>query len=134
MSESTPVPPLGTGVSLFIVFLTSPIFLIKQTLLNTISMNLRPLADRLIIAAGKKEEVTASGLVLPDTASKERPEQGEVIAVGPGRLDEDGERMPMSVKVGDTVVFKKYAPDEVEVDGKEYLVISESDVLAVIVK
>jgi chaperonin GroES len=97
-------------------------------------MNLRPLADRLIIAAGKNEEVTASGLVLPDTASKERPEQGEVIAVGPGRLDEDGERMPMSVKVGDTVVFKKYAPDEVEVDNKEYLVISESDVLAVIVK
>ena len=97
-------------------------------------MNLRPLADRLIIAAGKKEEVTASGLVLPDTASKERPEQGEVIAVGPGRFDEDGERIPMSVKVGDTIVFKKYSPDEVKVGDKEYLVISESDVLAVIEK
>jgi chaperonin GroES len=97
-------------------------------------MNLRPLADRLIIAAGKKEEVTASGLVLPDTASKERPEQGEVIAVGPGRFDEDGERIPMSVKVGDTIVFKKYSPDEVKVGDKEYLVISEADVLAVIEK
>lgn len=95
-------------------------------------MNLRPLGDRLIISVGPKEEKTASGLILPDAASKERPEQGEVIAVGPGRFDEDGERMPMSVKVGDKVVFKKYSPDEVEVDGKEFLVISESDVLAVI--
>lgn len=97
-------------------------------------MNLRPLGDRLIVSAGSKEEMTASGLVLPDTASKERPEQGEVIAVGPGRFDEDGERIPMSVKVGDTVVFKKYSPDEVKVGDKEYLVISESDVLAVIEK
>jgi chaperonin GroES len=95
-------------------------------------MNLRPLADRLIIEAGKNEEMTASGLVLPDTASKERPEQGKVIAVGPGRLDDKGNRIPMSAKVGDTIVFKKYSPDEVEIDKKKYLVISESDVLAVI--
>lgn len=95
-------------------------------------MNLRPLADRLIIAAGKKEEMTASGLLLPDTASKERPEQGVIIAAGPGRMDDKGNRIAMSVKVGDRVVFKKYSPDEVEVDKKEYLVISESDVLAVI--
>ncbi|MCE9586343.1 co-chaperone GroES [Candidatus Uhrbacteria bacterium] len=95
-------------------------------------MNLRPLADRLIIEAGKKEETTASGLFLPDTAAKERPEQGKVIAIGPGRLDEKGVRIPMSVKIGDTIVFKKYSPDEVEIDKKEYLVISESDVLAVI--
>lgn len=95
-------------------------------------MNLRPLADRLIIAAGKKEEMTASGLLLPDTASKERPEQGVIIAAGPGRMDDKGNRIAMSVKVGDKVVFKKYSPDEVEIDEKEYLVISESDVLAVI--
>lgn len=95
-------------------------------------MNLRPLADRLIIAAGTKEEMTASGLVLPDTASKERPEQGVVIAAGPGRMDDKGNRIAMSVKVGDKIVFKKYSPDEVEVEEKEYLVISESDVLAVI--
>lgn len=97
-------------------------------------MNLRPLGDRLIVSVGPKEEKTASGLILPDTASKERPEQGEVIAVGPGRFDEAGKRIPMSVQVGDTVVFKKYSPEEVKVDDKEYLVISESDVLAVIVK
>jgi chaperonin GroES len=97
-------------------------------------MNLRPLGDRLIVSVGSKEEKTASGLVLPDTASKERPEQGEVIAIGPGRLDDKGARVPMSVKIGDTVVFKKYSPDEIKLDGKEYLVISESDILAVIEK
>ncbi len=95
-------------------------------------MNLRPLSDKVIVTASTKEEKTASGLVLPDTASKERPEQGTVIAVGPGRFDEDGERMPMSVKVGDKVMFKKYSPDEVKVDGKDYLVLSESDIIAVI--
>ncbi|MCC6563601.1 co-chaperone GroES [Candidatus Uhrbacteria bacterium] len=98
-------------------------------------MNLRPLADKVIVASSNKEEMTASGLVLPDTASKERPEQGTVVAVGPGRFDEDGEkRIPMSVKVGDVVIFKKYSPDEVKVDGKEYLVLSESDLIAVLEK
>jgi chaperonin GroES len=96
-------------------------------------MNLRPLFDKVLVTSSSKEETTASGLVLPDTASKERPEQGTVIAVGPGRFDEDGEkRIPMSVKVGDKVVFKKYSPDEVKVDDKEYLVLSESDIIAVI--
>jgi len=97
-------------------------------------MNLRPLGDRLIISAGSKEEMTASGLVLPDTTTKDRPEQGEVIAVGPGRLDDHGNRIAMSVKVGDTIVFKKYSPDEVKVGDQEYLVIAESDVLAIIEK
>lgn len=96
-------------------------------------MNLRPLFDKVLVTSSSKEETTASGLVLPDTASKERPEQGTVIAVGPGRYDEDGEkRIPMSVKVGDKVVFKKYSPDEVKVEDKEYLVLSESDIIAVI--
>ena len=97
-------------------------------------MNLRPLADKVIVSSSNKEEMTASGLVLPDTASKERPEQGTVVAVGPGRLDESGKAIPMSVKVGDVVVFKKYSPDEVKVDGKEYLVLSESDLIAVLEK
>ncbi len=92
----------------------------------------RPLGDRLIIKALTKEEVTSSGIILPDTADKERPEQGEVISVGPGRVLDNGSLAPMHVKVGDKVVFKKYSPDEVKVDGAEYLVISESDVLAVI--
>lgn len=94
-------------------------------------MKLRPLGDKLIVSAASKEEKTASGLVLPET-STERPEQGTVVAVGPGRLDDDGERMPMSVKVGDKVMFKKYSPDEIKVDGVDYLVLSESDILAVI--
>ncbi|MEI7512734.1 MAG: co-chaperone GroES [Candidatus Uhrbacteria bacterium] len=95
-------------------------------------MNLRPLADKVIVTVSPKEEMTASGLVLPDTANKERPEQGTIVSVGPGRFDEAGKLVPMSVKVGDKVVFKKYAPDEVKVDGKEYLVVSESDLIAVI--
>lgn len=97
-------------------------------------MNLRPLADKVVVASANKEEMTASGLVLPDTANKERPEQGTVIAVGPGRMDESGKAIPVSVKIGDVVVFKKYSPDEVKVDGKEYLVLSESDLIAVLEK
>lgn len=95
-------------------------------------MQLRPLHDRLVVKASSKEEVTASGIILPDTVDKERPEQGEVIAVGPGRLMENGQRAAMSVKVGDKVVFKKYSPDEIKIEEKEYLVLSESDVMAVI--
>ncbi len=95
-------------------------------------MNLQPLNDRLIVKALPKEEVTKSGIILPDTVDKERPEQGEVIAVGPGKLKDNGERVPMSVKVGDKVIFKKYAPDEVKLDNEEYLVLSEYDILAVL--
>jgi len=95
-------------------------------------MNLRPLSDRVIVRASSKEEKTASGIILPDTVDKERPEQGEVISIGPGKLNENGTRIPMDLNVGDTVVFKKYAPDEVKIDGNEYLVLSESDIMAVI--
>lgn len=95
-------------------------------------MKLRPLNDRLIVKALPKEEVTKSGIILPDTVDKERPEQGEVIAVGPGKLLDDGKRSVMDVKVGDKILFKKYAPDEVKADGQEYLVLSEYDVLAVL--
>ena len=76
--------------------------------------------------------MTKSGIVLPDTAEKEKPIKGKVIAVGPGKLNEKGERMPMSVKVGDTVLFKKYGPDEIELEGKKYLVGDEDDILAII--
>lgn len=95
-------------------------------------MNLKPLNDRLIVKPVAKEEKTKSGIILPDTVDKEKPEQGEVIAVGPGKLDKDGNRVAMSVKIGDKVVFKKYSPDEVKVEGVEYLVIEESDILAII--
>lgn len=93
---------------------------------------LRPLGDRVIVKPVAKEEMTKTGIILPDTADKERPEQGEIIAVGPGRFLDNGQRAPMSLKVGDKIVFKKYSPDEVKVEDDEYLVISESDVMAVI--
>ncbi len=95
-------------------------------------MTLRPLGDRLIVEPAKGDEITKSGIILPDTVDREKPEQGKVIAVGVGKLSENGSRIPMDVKVGDTVVFKKYAPDEVTIDDKEYFVLSESDIMAVI--
>ena len=93
---------------------------------------LRPLGDRVIVKPVTKEETTNSGIILPDTVDKERPEQGEVIAVGPGKVLENGSRASMNVKVGDKVVFKKYSPDEVKIETVEYLVISESDIMAVV--
>ncbi|MEW6610212.1 MAG: co-chaperone GroES [Patescibacteria group bacterium] len=96
-------------------------------------MKLKPLHDHIIVKSIQEEEYTKAGLVLPQTADKEKPEKGEVIAVGPGKLLENGQRAAMSVKVGDKVVFKKYSPDEVKVNkDEEYLVLQESDVLAII--
>lgn len=95
-------------------------------------MTLRPLGDRLIVEPAKGDEITKSGIILPDTIDREKPEQGKVIAVGVGKLSDNGTRIPMDVKVGDTVVFKKYAPDEVTIDDIEYFVLSESDIMAVI--
>ncbi len=96
-------------------------------------MNLTPLHDNIIIkTVDTKEQATESGIILPDTAAKERPEQGEVIAVGPGKVLKDGTRYPMSVSVGQKVFFKKYSTDEVKIQDEEFLVISESDILAII--
>ena len=95
-------------------------------------MTLRPLGDHLIVKASSKEETSASGIIIPDTVDKERPERGEVIAVGPGKMLENGSRSAMEVKAGDKVVFKKYAPDEVKMGKDEYLVIKADDVMAVI--
>jgi chaperonin GroES len=97
----------------------------------TVDTKLRPLGDRVVVRPIEQEEVTASGIVLPDTA-KEKPQRGEVIAVGPGRLDDDGDRMPMEVKEGETVLFAKYAGTEVKVGDDEYLIISEKDILAIV--
>ncbi len=88
-----------------------------------------PLHDRIVIRAVVQEEVLASGIVIPDTA-KEKPQQGEVIAVGPGRLDDNGKRIAMDVKVGDRVLFAKYTGQEVKIDQEELIVLSEKDVLA----
>src|SRR5438309_8520354 len=90
---------------------------------------LEPLEDRIVVKPGEAEETTVSGLVIPDTA-KERPQEGEVIAVGPGRFEE-GQRIPMDVKVGDKVIYSKYGGTEVKIDNVEYLILSARDVLAV---
>ena len=93
-------------------------------------MKLQPLEDRIVVKANEAEETTASGLVIPDTA-KEKPQQGEVIAVGPGRRSEDtGEVIPMDVAVGDTVVYSKYGGTEITVEGEDLLILSSRDVLA----
>lgn len=93
---------------------------------------LNPLEDRVVVEAMEDSETTASGLIIPDTVSKEKPQKGKVVAVGPGRVDNNGKRIPMEVKIGDKVLFTKYGPSEVEVDGHELLVLNQSDVLAVI--
>lgn len=94
-------------------------------------MNIKPLADRVIIKALPMEEKTKSGIYMPDTA-KEKPQEGEVIAVGPGKM-EKGERVPLDVKVNDRVIYSKYAGTEVKYDGEEYLILKEADILAIIV-
>ena len=94
-------------------------------------MNLRPLNDRVVVQPVEQETTTASGLVLPETA-KEKPQQGKVIAVGPGARDEDGERMPLDLEVGDMVLFAKYAGTEIKLDGEKVLIMKESDILAVV--
>ena len=96
-------------------------------------MKLRPLHDRVIVKRLEQETKTASGIVIPDNAA-EKPDQGEVLAVGPGKYDEDGERMAMSVKVGDRVLFGKYSGQTVKVDGDELLVMREEDLFAVVEK
>ena len=98
------------------------------------AVQIKPLEDRILVEVLDAETKTASGLVIPDTA-KEKPQEGKVLAVGPGRFDEDGEkRVPMDVKVGDTVIFSKYGGTEVSYDGKDYLLLSARDVLAVVSK
>ncbi|KQL43392.1 co-chaperone GroES [Brevibacillus choshinensis] len=92
---------------------------------------LKPLGDRVVIEAISKDETTVSGIVLPDSA-KEKPQEGRVIAVGSGRVADNGERIALEVKDGDKVIFSKYAGTEVKVDNKEYLVLRESDILAII--
>jgi len=94
-------------------------------------MSLLPLNDHVVVKA-VAEKQTVGGIIVPETADKEKPEQGEVVAVGPGKILENGSRALMSVKVGDIVVFKKYSPDEVKIGKDEYLVISESDILAIV--
>lgn len=94
------------------------------------AVKIKPMADRLVVRPIEREEVTKGGIFLPDTA-KEKPQEGEVIAVGPGRLSDDGKRIAMDVKVGDRVIYAKYGGTEIKVDDEELIILRESDVLAV---
>ena len=93
------------------------------------AVKLQPLGDRVVVQPAEREETTKSGIVIPDTA-KEKPQRGSVIAVGKGRRDDDGDRIPMDVAVGDTVLFAKYAGTEFKFEDEEYLILSEKDILA----
>lgn len=95
-------------------------------------MNIKPLGDRIVVKPLKKEEVTASGIVLPDTVEKEKKAEGEVVAVGPGKMLESGARSQMEVNVGDRVLFEKWGGEDVEVDGDEYKIVSQDKVLAIL--
>ena len=100
---------------------------------SPVSVSIKPLEDRIVIKQLEAEQVTASGLVIPDTA-KEKPQEGEVVAVGPGRIDDNGNRVPLDVAVGDRVIYSKYGGTEVKYGGDDLLVLSARDVLAVVVK
>ena len=95
------------------------------------SVNIKPLEDKIVVQASEPETMTASGIVIPDTA-KEKPQEGKVLAVGPGRVNDAGSRIPMDVSVGDVVLYTKYGGTEVKYDGEEYLILSARDVLAVV--
>ena len=95
-------------------------------------MKIKPLSDHILIEPIPQQEKTKTGILLPDTAEKERPEQGKVIAVGPGKKTSSGKILPLEVKKGDTVLFTKYGPSEIKVNNKEYLIAKEEDILAIL--
>lgn len=95
-------------------------------------INIKPLGDRVLVEPLRDEKKSPSGIIIPDTVSKERGEKGVVIAVGAGKRGDDGKIIPVSVKKGDKIIFSKYGPDEIKVDGKDYFIISEANILAII--
>ena len=101
--------------------------------MNTKKMNLRPLSDRLVIEPKEKEEKTTSGIILPETA-KEKPQEGTVLAAGPGRIDDQGRRVQMDVRIGDVVLYAKYSGSEIKLDDRKLLILKESDILAIVEK
>ncbi len=94
-------------------------------------MNIRPMQDRLLVKPASEEQKTAGGIIVPDTAAKEKPMRGEVIATGPGKLSDDGSRLPMDVKKGDQIIYGKYAGTEFKLDNDDLLIIEQSDILAI---
>ena len=110
---------------------SSPVQTQWKVEVDIVSVNIKPLEDRLVVQPLEAEQTTASGLVIPDTA-KEKPQEGEVVAIGPGRIDDNGNRVPLDVNVGDKVIYSKYGGTEVKHGGEEFLILSARDVLAVI--
>ncbi|BCX13768.1 MAG: 10 kDa chaperonin [Candidatus Dojkabacteria bacterium] len=96
------------------------------------SVGIKPIGGYILVKPQAEEEKTASGLIIQTSGKGERPQRGEIIALGTGKLDENGKVIPFNVKVGDMVMFKKYSPEEVEIDGEEYLIMQESDILAIL--
>ena len=118
-------------------FPEDPLWAPRQTVtkveVDTVSVNIKPLEDRIVVKPLDAEQTTASGLVIPDTA-KEKPQEGEVLAVGPGRVDDNGVRIPLDVAVGDKVIYSKYGGTEITVDGEDLLILTSRDVLAILQK
>jgi chaperonin GroES len=129
LTECQPTPYSGSG-TLTVRVLTK---ISKFRKRSTVSVSIKPLEDRIVVKQVDAEETTASGLVIPDTA-KEKPQEGEVIAVGPGRIDDNGNRVPLDIVVGDKVIYSKYGGTEVKYSGEDLLVLSARDVLAVVVR
>ncbi len=105
--------------------------LVEKVEVDIVSVNIKPLEDRIVVKPLEAEQTTASGLVIPDTA-KEKPQEGEVLAIGPGRVDDNGNRVPLDVAVGDKVIYSKYGGTEVKYSGEEFLILSARDVLAIV--
>ena len=105
--------------------------IVEKVEVDIVSVNIKPLEDRIVVKPLEAEQTTASGLVIPDTA-KEKPQEGEVVATGPGRIDDNGNRVPLDVAVGDKVIYSKYGGTEVKYAGSEFLILSARDVLAVV--
>jgi chaperonin GroES len=103
----------------------------KMEVTTVASVNIKPLEDKIVVQASEAETTTASGIVIPDTA-KEKPQEGKVLAVGPGRVTDSGTRIPIDVAVGDVVIYSKYGGTEIKYNGEEYLILSARDVLAVV--
>jgi chaperonin GroES len=123
-------PPLGAAQSRI---LRDRIIYYRNKKKEDLGMKIRPLNDRVLVLRIEEEEKTSGGIIIPDTA-KEKPQEGKLIAAGPGKLDDNGKRMPLDVKEGDRVLFGKYAGNEIKIDGVEHLIMREDDILAILEK
>ena len=125
------VPPKQAQTSRSAAALRPVPIKVEKVEVDIVSVNIKPLEDRIVVKPLDAEQTTASGLVIPDTA-KEKPQEGEVLAIGPGRIDDNGNRVPLDLSVGDKVIYSKYGGTEVKYNGEEYLILSARDVLAVV--